>query len=442
MQKQKTIAKWLAIVVLCSVAVGSYLLYDALYVKKSNDQATADDVVDMPSVEDEVPDTNQTPPHVPYYTTLPRPYEIIDGMGVTHFGGEGDDTLHAVHNYQGKRLAIFSSKSVEFDMRKTGLSVAVIGNGVERINHLSDEDYLDGVLTASGLLVLAKSNSGASMYLLNALGEISARINLPEMTDGELYLSGTQPILFYISKGYLCQLKILENMSLQQSPFVLETDVDALHQCFDTPNGQMVVAGANDHVKIYSFEHNKGFKLLFSQDKLSFKQIITAGTSTSCNYVMLGVSAGTPTMFSFDSTFQVVGIKGVEGATDGVIFPCGDGVSFVGNGVTETYCKHLDKISSSTNTLTFDKVVKLTPTRQGFVVAVSCESSHLIMLIDGDRTIAKPLENLGQIVGITSTTTGVSVLVNTPSNQGIFRGNFGGIDPYVLDLEFDFFIEK
>ena len=66
MQKQKTIAKWLAIVVLCSVAVGSYLLYDALYVKKSNDQATADDVVDVPSVEDEVPDTNQTPPHVPY----------------------------------------------------------------------------------------------------------------------------------------------------------------------------------------------------------------------------------------------------------------------------------------------------------------------------------------------------------------------------------------
>ena len=75
-------------------------------------------------------------------------------------------------------------------------------------------------------------------------------------------------------------------------------------------------------------------------------------------------------------------------------------------------------------------------------MAVSCESSHLILLIDGDRTIAKPLENLGQIVGITSTITGVSLLVNTPSNQGIFRGNFGGIDPYVLDLEFDFFIEK
>ena len=32
MQRQKTIAKWLVIILLCTVAVGAYIMYDALYV--------------------------------------------------------------------------------------------------------------------------------------------------------------------------------------------------------------------------------------------------------------------------------------------------------------------------------------------------------------------------------------------------------------------------
>ncbi|MBR2057049.1 MAG: hypothetical protein IJ978_05255, partial [Clostridia bacterium] len=88
MQKQKTIAKWLAIILLAMVAVGSYILYDALYIKKVDNQATADDYVDENPNEDE----EDTPVHVPYYTTLPRQPEKIDGVTVTHFGGEGVDT--------------------------------------------------------------------------------------------------------------------------------------------------------------------------------------------------------------------------------------------------------------------------------------------------------------------------------------------------------------
>ena len=441
MQKQKTIAKWLAIIMLCSVAVGSYLLYDALYVKKTNNQATADDVVNTPNNDDlqNGDEVDDTPPHLPYYTTLPRPYEVIDGIGVTHFGGEGDDTIHSVLNYGGKRMAIFSTNSVEFDVRQHGLSVAVIGDGVEEVKHLASATYIDGIMSSNGLLILTKNDDGGRVYLLDKSGDICGQLTLPEITNGDLYLSGGEVLLFYISKGYLYCNKILENMVVQTSPFMLKTDCDTLHQIFDTPLGQGLVAGASDTTKIYTFEHNKGFKLLFSQDKLLFKQIITAGTASSCNYVFLGISSATPTLISFDSAFQVVGVKTVTEATDGVIFPYGDGVCFQGNGICATYCKHLDQISEITTSLTFENVVSYLPTRQGFIIVVSDESGAKLILADGEILTEKALDFAGEIVGISATSKGFSILVNTPSTLGVFRGNFGGVDPYVLDFDLSFF---
>ena len=131
MQKQKTLAKWLAIILLSTVAVCSYVLYDVLYLEKQEDQATADN---GQGVEDTIPeDTTQPEVHIPYYTTLPRYDETIEGVRVTHFGGESNDTLLDVINFGKKRFAIFSSSSVEFDMRESGLAVAVIDEAVEKV---------------------------------------------------------------------------------------------------------------------------------------------------------------------------------------------------------------------------------------------------------------------------------------------------------------------
>ena len=130
MQKQKTLAKWLAIILLSTVAVCSYVLYDVLYLEKQEDQATADN---SQGTEDTIPE-DPTPPevHIPYYTTLPRYGESIEGVRVTHFGGENNDTLLDVINFGKKCFAIFSSSSVEFDMRESGLAVAVIDEAVEK----------------------------------------------------------------------------------------------------------------------------------------------------------------------------------------------------------------------------------------------------------------------------------------------------------------------
>ena len=435
MQKQKTIAKWLAIILLAMVAVGSYILYDALYIKKVDNQATADDYVDENPNEDE----EDTPVHVPYYTTLPRQPEKIDGVTVTHFGGEGIDTVQNVVNYGGKRYAVFSSTSTEFDLRESGLHVAVIGEEVEAVVRLGDDTYMDGKMTAVGPLFLTKNSSGGHLYLLGLGGEIRAQISLPTFTDGKLYLSGNKVLLFTLSNGRLTCHTVLDNMTLQSNPFLLSTLDTTIHEVFDNPLGQVLVCGDDDNTSIYLFEQNTGFRLLFARDKLSFKQIITAGTAVDTSYILHGKSGSESVLVSFDTTFQVSGVKMVEDVTDGFLFPYGDGLQFVGDGVTKSYCRHLDLVASSPNSLSFEKVVALTPSREGFLVVSVENGTYKITLTDGEILLTKTLDIVGEIVGISSSNSGFTILVNTSSTLGLFRANFGEVDAYVLDFDFQFF---
>ena len=55
MQRQKTIAKWLVIILLVTVAVGAYIMYDALYL--GGDTAEGGSTTETPSpTPDPVPD--------------------------------------------------------------------------------------------------------------------------------------------------------------------------------------------------------------------------------------------------------------------------------------------------------------------------------------------------------------------------------------------------
>ncbi len=436
MQKQKTIAKWLAIIVLCSVAVGSYLLYDALYVEKNNSQATADN-----NTSDNLPDipNNGGEVHIPYYTTLPRQSEVIDGISVTHFGGEGDDKLQEVINYSGKRFAFFQSESVEFDVREKGLHVAVIGEEVEKVTYLGSNRYVDGKMCGNGVVILTKNNDFGTLNLIGKTGDKQAEIQLPYFEDGMLYISEGELVLFIISDGYLKCYKILENMTLQNSPFLIGAKGNVISEVFAAPQGYVIVTSKNDSVSILTYSHNTGFKLMFSRDKLLFKQIITAGSAVTCNYVLYGISENSPLLLSFDTSFQVTALRAIEGASDGVIFPCGDGLNFVGNGVTASFCKHLDEISFSHTQTSFERVAAFTPTKNGFLVVFKTETSYRISLIYDEIFMSKSLDISGDVIGIKTTETGFSILVDSPSALGYFRGNFGGYDPYILDFDLSYF---
>ena len=439
MQKQKTLAKWLAIILLCSVAVGSYVLYDALYLKKQSGGASADNgqgnIVDT-----HTPETPPPPEHTPYYTTLPRESERIDNFTVTHFGGEDDDILLDVINFGKKRFALFSSNSVEFDMRQKGLSIAILGDGVERVTTLAEnESYIDGKMSSKGVAILTKNDTSGNLYFLDINGDINAEIALPYFTAGRLYLSGQNLLLFAMVNGYLNCYKIADNLTVIKSPFVIKTSYTGITEIFDIQGGQGLILNNVNGVEICTFNQNNGFTMTFQEDKLSFEQIITAGTSTDCNYILYGKLETKPWLYSFDTRLQMVSSKSINGVDDGVIMPYSDGFVIVGNGSTKSYCKHLDEIGVVGNDLSFKNVVKSAYGQNSILAIVESELGEKSMFYaDGEIILSSPIE-LGKIVGINSYLNGFSIFINTQSTTGVFRANFGKTDPFILDFDLSYF---
>ena len=441
MQKQKTLAKWLAIILLCSIAVGSYVLYDALYLDKDNNQATAVGG----SGNDGKTDGEQTEgnEHQPYYTVLPRKAEKIDGISVTHFGGESDDTLQGVIKYADKRFCVFSSNSVEFDMREKGLSVALVDDGVEKVTHLTkDGTFVNGKMSSKGVAILTKSTQESTLFFLDTNCQIIGKISLPNLSDGLLYLSNGNLYLFAVLDGFLTVMKIHDNMTVTKSPFIIETTHDYIEQIFENKDGYVLIASDKMSLSIFMFDTNNGFRQTFSQYKLSFKQIITAGTKTESNYILYGTLKGEPWLYAFDNDLDMLSSKKVDGVTDGIILPHADGLLFVGNGVTKSYCKHLDEVLSSSNDFTFETVAHLTPGNGGiFALTTNSKNHNQIVYIDGEITLVKDLDFDVDLVGLYSQNDGFCLAVNSSSTTGIFRANFGGYDPFILDFDFSFLLE-
>lgn len=118
MQRQKKIAKWLAIVLLFTMAVGAYIMYDALYVNGDNGTAAGTDGVRQP--DDQTPPPDGTPdaePDPPYYTELPRAIQSFGATEVFNAGGEGDDSLAAAVFAGTTTLLFFNTDSEEYDCR-------------------------------------------------------------------------------------------------------------------------------------------------------------------------------------------------------------------------------------------------------------------------------------------------------------------------------------
>ena len=436
MQKQKTLAKWLAIILLSSIAVGSYVLYDALYLKKQDNEASADIGKDNQPIEKTEDET-----YIPYYTTLPRKAETIDNFKVTHCGGEDDDTLIDVINFGKKRFAIFNSNSVEFDMREKGLSVALVNNGVERVITLGENlTYIDGKMSSNGVAILTENNTQCTLHFLNTSGDKIAEIPLPYFECGRLYLSGQTLTLFAIENGYLHHYKFGDSLTTMKSPYMFKTNCTAITEIFDKANGQGIVLTNETTTEICSFDNNSGFTSHFCNNKLYFKQIITAGTPESSNYIVYGKEYGTSTLYALDNTLSMLSSKPINDVEDGVILPYSDGFIFVGNGITKSYCKHLDEVMSSPNNLSFEKVTALTYCANGILAVLDDEfSGQKLAYISGENILSKPIDFSGEIVGLSTNADGFSLHLNTNSAMGIFRANFGKTDPFILDFDLSFF---
>lgn len=122
MQKQKTIAKWLAVILLMTVAVACYIALSAIVGKNPDGNANV-----AGANEDKSQENVDNPTIKPVYSVLPRKSETINGASVAHAGGEGEEKVLDVFYFAKKTALVFHSQSKQYDVKEKGFYIAIFG---------------------------------------------------------------------------------------------------------------------------------------------------------------------------------------------------------------------------------------------------------------------------------------------------------------------------
>lgn len=436
MQKQKTIAKWLAILLLCTMAVGSYLLYSALTEKSGNVSVSAGDSGAATETEE------KGPVHTPYYTTLPRKCETVSGATASHLGGEGDDKMDKAVFVGDKILVFFSTTSNEYDLHSAGLALAVFDDGeLTKVDTFSSGAFTDCKLTTNGVCAAVKNADGCGMYLFSDDGEAKAQIDCPDFDDGLFYLSGRSLWWFYIQNGTLRAAQILQNMAIQSNAFFIQSGLKnaEIKDVLPVGNSFAIILGQADgtdekYTYAYGFEPNNGFTSLFQMDNLDFKQIMTAGGEDGYGVILVGDKNSSVQLNAFNSDFSTVSQKTLGGVTCGAAYPTAEGFCYVGNGYTISLCRHLDALVASKNGLAFAGVCALSSDGK-YLLADTPESDYSFTLYkmteDGYVEVfgTDDCQNPRLVSG-----DGVKLLFSSNSASGLCRANFGGSDVFLLSF--------
>lgn len=425
MLKQKTVAKWLAVILLLTIAVGSYLLYDAVF-KEVDVQADADgnDGADAP--DDKSDALPETPPHIPFYTSLPRESEIIGNAVVSHVGGEGDDEFLSAVAFGENEFVFFNSNSEEYDLREKGLHLALFRSGsLKSVDKISNGEFLDAKLCAKGVAVAVKEEENVTLYLYSTDGALIAKTAIENADDFKFYLYGDTLCAFYVSNGYLRFSEYLDCVKEQRSPYLVSTHATEINAVLYIGGKFLVATSTNDGLKGYTFEQNKGFILSFSIDNLRFKQIECVGGVDST--ILLLLENGEESALVSLKDFGIDNRKSIEEKSV-VIAKSEDGFDLIASGKTYTFCKHLDLISSKDNSFSFDEISAFAPYKNG-VYFISkkdgknslCSSADGVLVSLPDSLINPAVSPKAESVGIYS---------SSSSSVGVTRANFGEYDVF------------
>lgn len=160
MHRQKTIAKWLAVILSLTIAVACYIALSAITDGKSNDNVAGANDNEYPQ--------NQTPqPPSPVYSVLPRKCEIIGDKNIAHFGGEAEEKMLDAFVFANKNVMVVSCDSKQYDVSETGIYLAIFDKtSLEKVVKITDKSgsCLSRCQTRNGLAIFVRSREKPTSY--------------------------------------------------------------------------------------------------------------------------------------------------------------------------------------------------------------------------------------------------------------------------------------
>ena len=360
MQKQKTIAKWLAIILLLTVIVACYIGLRAIF--SNRDNAAPPDIAGA----DENGGDEEKPPvkpdgenPKPVYSVFPRQSETVNGITVRHVGGEDNDVMLDTVYYFGKRLVFFYTASVQHDVRDIGIHIAVFfGDALTATAKVAEasEQYVTASTVAGGVLVVTKTAGETKLRLFDDDLQLIAQNSCPAYSSYKLFVTSAATRLYVTDSSFIQALSISDTLEVKRSSFVYPLDSATVVHALDMGVSNAIFVQSEQGFGVLTFDANTGFSYKSELLNSRFVQLLPTVVGGKQAVAVLTQSDKGITVSYINDSLKIAESYLIDNAKSAVALRQENGnINVITNSKIFTFCSHIELQNSYP--LTFDSGV-------------------------------------------------------------------------------------
>lgn len=346
MQKQKTIAKWLAVVLLLTVAVACYVGLNAILKNQNNVVDGADQT--QTDNKNNGENNNEVKP---IYTTLPRRAENVNGKYVQHVGGDEGEALVDCATFGDKQIVIFKTTSQQYDVKSQGLHLASFAdnNLCEVVKIAStDEEYVASALTSRGFLIITDNGQNCVLRLYSSSLKQIAVNTCNRYEKLSLYTHANNLYAIAFDGVYIRALTISPSLEITVANFLLQAEDVNIASVIAYGETTLIFADVDGSASCIRFDKTNGFSTQTTYINSVFVQILPLFRNGEQLFFSLTQTQTSTQLSCLSTSLKQLYTANISSVGQAIILPYDNGVAVLVNGAMHTYCSHLDLLSSTT----------------------------------------------------------------------------------------------
>ena len=343
MQKQKTIAKWLAVILLMTIAVACYIALSAIVGKNPSDNANVAGAND-----DKKQENVDNPTIKPVYSVLPRKSETVKGASVAHVGGEGEEKVLDVFYFAKKTALVFHSDSEQYDLKEKGIYIAIFGGEtLEKTIKIANENakYLSSCQTRNGIAIFTCDGSKTNVKIYDGNFDVSCENTIDAYDEIKANYYGENIEAFCVKNGKIKRLVIDDSLRVKSDNFVLQTTAANIVQTIKYGDSTLLFLQDEQTAVGVRYDTNSGFTKRFSYDKHRILQILPVSQSNVQCFAILFETQNGLRLSLLSQTLNENAKYDISGESLGALFRNENGLKILLKNRIIRLCSHLEFIS-------------------------------------------------------------------------------------------------
>lgn len=452
MQGQKTAAKWLAIILLVSISIFSYAMYDSFFVSDGGQVQGADNNNDNNNNNNNLPPDDDALDDLPQitYSEFPRAAVNFDNATVQHTGGTAEEVLLSSHYYQDKTFAILKTRSNSFDFKaENHLAIALFEKDrlVKTVSFSEkDEVFLDSNINKNGIHIVSKTISNECklrLFSFNAEEVQNITLNLSNET-----ILGAK----FSSEDNIMNILIATNSSLYLKSLNSVFAISDFCPPYSSANASIVEIIKYKQSFVIALNTQSTSEILMaSSSGFEVVKTISGGNALSlnvfsennfpCYFVTQKTVAGI-TVKKLDFAFLNAGQFEIANATSAIVSKNGSYYIIAANSKLYFLCSHLDSLfleldysALNINSVDSVKSVLCYGLKQYLLLYSSELHKATLVVLDGVTAVSSYSFGAEEtLFSFAVTPDTIKFVFTTALKSGYFFENFGGKDVYYIAI--------